>query len=221
MSVLAGPCNPSNYGGLRGSRVKYIVIHYTANKGDTAAANGQYFASNERLYASAHWFVDEKDRLLSVPENFVAYHCGGVAYVHPECRNGNSIGVELCSEWDAERGYYFNEETIANAQGLVRELMAKYGIPAERVIRHYDVTGKCCPAPFVGRGKESWKNFLGGLRMYRTYEDVPDWGKPTVRKLMERRLLLGDESGNLNLSGDMVRLLVLLDRAGIWKEETI
>lgn len=221
MSTLAIPCNPSNYGGLRGSRVQYIVVHYTAGKGDTAKANGQYFASNERLYASAHWFVDETDRLMSVPENFVAYHCGGVVYSHPQCRNGSSIGVELCSEWDAERGYYFNDATIANAQGLIRELMAKYSIPVDRVIRHYDVTGKCCPAPFVGEHKDAWEEFLGGLTMYAKFENVPDWAKATVQKLMDKDILLGDGNGNLNLSGDMVRLLVLLDRAGIWKEETI
>ncbi len=27
--------------------------------------------------------------------------------------------------------------------------MDKYGVPADRVIRHYDVTGKICPNPYV------------------------------------------------------------------------
>lgn len=34
----------SNYGGSRStSEIKYIVIHYTANDGDTDEANGKYF----------------------------------------------------------------------------------------------------------------------------------------------------------------------------------
>lgn len=216
MSTLAIPCNPSNYGGLRGSTVKYIVIHYTANNGDTAQGNGRYFANNDKLGASAHWFVDETDRVLSVPENFVAWHCGGVMYNHPQCRNSNAVGVELCSRRAADGTFYFTPETVANAQELVRELMEKYNVPVDHVIRHYDVTGKVCPAPFVGAGKAAWDEFLGGLIMYKTIENVPDWAKPTVQRLVDQDILLGDESGNLNLSNDMVRTLVVLDRAGVF-----
>lgn len=39
-------------------------------------------------------------------------------------------------------GWYFEKATITSTIGLVKELMAKYGIPVDRVIRHYDVTGK-------------------------------------------------------------------------------
>ena len=218
MSTLAIPCNPSNYGGLRGATVKYIVIHYTANDGDTAQANGRYFANNDKLGASAHWFVDENDRVLSVEEHFVAWHCGGAMYNHPECRNSNAIGVELCSRRAADGTYYFTPETVANAQGLVRELMEKYDIPVDHVIRHYDVTGKVCPAPFVGAGKTAWEEFLGGLTVYKTIENVPEWAKPTVQRLMNKDILLGDENGNLNLSNDMVRTLDILDRAGVFEK---
>lgn len=218
MSTLAIPCNPSNYGGLRGSPVKYIVIHYTANDGDTAQANGRYFANNDRLGASAHWFVDENYRVLSVEEHFVAWHCGGAMYNHPECRNSNAIGVELCSRRAADGTFYFTPETVENAQGLVRELMEKYSVPVDHVIRHYDVTGKVCPAPFVGAGKTAWEEFLGGLTVYKTMENVPDWAKPTVQRLMDQDILLGDEKGNLNLSQDMVRTLVILDRAGVFEK---
>ena len=41
---------------------------------------------------------------------------------------------------------------------LTKELMAKYGISADRVLRHYDVTGKNCPAPFV-RDVNRWNDF--------------------------------------------------------------
>lgn len=216
MSVVELPCDPSNYGGLRGSPVMYLVIHYTANNGDTARGNGNYFAANQNLGASAHWFVDENEWVLSVPEDRVAWHCGGAMYNHPACRNGNSIGVELCSRRAGDGTWYFTPETVANAQSLVRELMAKYNIPVENVIRHYDVTGKICPAPFVGAGKTDWEDFLGGLTMYKKLENVPDWAKPTVQRLMEQDILLGDENGDLNLSGDMVRTLVILDRAGVF-----
>ena len=42
------------------SSVKYIVIHYTGNKGDTAKANASYFATSNARQAGAHFFVDKK-----------------------------------------------------------------------------------------------------------------------------------------------------------------
>lgn len=50
---------------------------------------------------------------------------------------------------------------------------------------------------------------------YRRVEEVPDYAAATVQKLLDRDILLGrgTEEG-LDLSDDMVRLLVMLDRAG-------
>ena len=41
--------------------------------------------------------------------------------------------------------------------------MNKYNIPIERVCRHFDVTGKLCPEPFV-RNENEWQDFLRRLR---------------------------------------------------------
>lgn len=213
MNMLAIPCNTQNYGGLRGQKIKYIVIHYTAGRNDTAENNGRYFA-REVTGSSAHWFVDETSAVLSVEERFVAWHCGGATYKHPECRNGNSIGVELCSEMDAAGNYYFNEATVENAKTLVRQLMERHGVPVEHVIRHYDVTGKICPAPFVGAGMSAWEEFKGGLIVYQKMENVPEWAKPTIQKVIDKGALKGDENGDLNLSNDLTRTLVILDRLG-------
>ncbi len=207
-------CRRENYGGIRAQKVKYIVMHYTGNDGDTDESNANYFANNNTGKTSAHWFVDDDSATLSVPEEFVAYHCGGSCYYHPECRNANSIGVELC---DTRRDgtYGFTEKTVDNALELVRELMEKYHVPVENVVRHYDVTHKICPAPFVGAGQGAWKEFKERLMevRYKTVEEVPSYAKATVQKLLDRDVLRGGGKG-LDLSEDMVRLLVMLDRAG-------
>ena len=157
MNILAIPCNTQNYGGLRGQKVEYIVIHYTAGKSDTAENNGIYFKNNV-VGASAHWFVDENNAVLSVEEHFVAWHCGGAVYKHPACRNSNSIGVELCSV--RENGVYrFRPETVERAAKLAALLMDRYELPPERLLRHFDVTGKCCPAPMVGQFAAQWEEF--------------------------------------------------------------
>ena len=48
---------------------------------------------------------------------------------------------------------------------------------------------------------------------YNTIEEVPDYAKATIRKLIDAGALQGDGNG-LNLSEDMIRILVILDRMG-------
>ena len=90
------PCREENHGSRRTEPVSYLVVHYTAGNGDTARDNGRYFARCA-VGASAHYFVDKTRVVASVAEENVAWHCGAASYRHPHCRNGNSIGVELCS----------------------------------------------------------------------------------------------------------------------------
>ncbi len=153
----------SNFRVGRTQPIQFIVIHYTANNGDTAKNNVDYFANNPNLAASAHYFVDEKSVWQSVKDSDTAYHCGtSTGYKHPSCRNGNSIGIELCSRKDNSGNYYFKTETIKNAAKQTKELMKQYNIPIKNVIRHYDVTGKNCPAPMV-KDESLWKEFLSML----------------------------------------------------------
>lgn len=217
----------------RPSDIRYLVIHFTANDGDSAKNNADYFA-REAPGASAHFFVDEREIWQSVQEKDIAWHCGTRGmYFHPYCRNANSLGVELCSRKRGEK-YYFTPETVKNAQQFVRSLMKRYGIPTENVVRHYDVTHKNCPAPFV-EDVGAWQRFKAGLMeqakednmtekqvkqlikqsktVFDTEEAVPEWGRATIEKLTKRGLLRG-EDGKLALTEEMLRVFVVLDRAG-------
>lgn len=212
-------CDPSNYRAGRTQPVRYIVMHYTANNGDTARNNCDYYHRVGGLQASAHYFCDEYGAMQSVLECDTAWHCGARAYWHPECRNGNSIGIEMCSRKRADGSYYIKPETVANAAALAREIMQRYGIDTEHVVRHYDVTGKRCPMPWVDDPAQ-WAAFKAMLTTntdeededmtrYNTIDEVPDWAQDTVRDLMAAGALRGDERGNLNLSLDMIRGLMI------------
>jgi hypothetical protein len=52
---------------------------------------------------------------------------------------------------------YPSEKTIENALELVKALMQKYSVPQSNVIRHYDVTGKLCPAYWCGTDEKDAK----------------------------------------------------------------
>ena len=83
----------SNCSKGRHTAIKYLVLHYTANNGDTASSNCIYFSGVNRN-ASSNYFVDEKGVYRSVRDMNVAWHCGSVnGYKHKYCRNTNSIGI--------------------------------------------------------------------------------------------------------------------------------
>lgn len=148
------------------SRIKYIVIHYTGALGD-AKANCNYFAGGNRN-ASAHYFVGYDGAIWqSVEDKNVAWHCGAKSYKHAECRNANSIGIEMCvrkkstaSMGATDKDWYFEDATVEAAAELTRYLMDKYNVPASHVVRHYDVTGKICPNPYVyNTTAHTWDEF--------------------------------------------------------------
>ena len=153
--------NEANFAHGRTQPVQFLVIHYTANNGDTVQNNLDYFAGNA-VGASAHYFVDENGYGQSVKDADTAWHCGASSYRHEACRNANSIGMELCSRKDSKGNYYFMDQTVYNAAVLARQLMQTYGIDRAHVLRHYDVTGKKCPAPMVDN-PTLWENFLNLL----------------------------------------------------------
>ena len=52
-------------------------------------------------------------------------------------------------------------------------------------------------------------------KVYNNVENVPEWGRPTVQKLVDKGILTGSEKG-LDLSYTLLRLLVMNDRAGLY-----
>lgn len=162
-----------SYGGTRSTaNVKYIVLHYTGNTTDTAKANANYFSSHgsNTRKAGAHYFVDKTSVYQSIDDNKIAYSVGGKKYsncgrtgggkMYGKITNANSISIEMCSNGGA-----IAEETVKNAVELTKMLMARYGISASNVYRHFDVTGKDCPAwsGWIGSNTSKWSDFKNRL----------------------------------------------------------
>lgn len=162
---------PGNHGGARAAfQIKYLVLHYTGNDGDTAAANAAYFQNN-LVKASAHYFVDDTTVVQSVPDLITAWAVGGTKWadcaqtgggtLYGKITNANSLSVELCgTAGDGTCGA--SEVTQANAAELCRKLMAQYDIPIENVYRHFDVTGKHCPRYWMDA--LAWQTFKARLK---------------------------------------------------------
>ena len=69
-------CHKSNYKKGRTDKIKYLVIHFTSNHGDTAINNVKYYSNTKNLSASAHYYADENEICQSVRDTDTAWHCG-------------------------------------------------------------------------------------------------------------------------------------------------
>ena len=141
-------------------QVKKIVLHWTANPGASAENHQKYFngtAIKSKTYASAHIFVDSKEAICIIPLDEVAYHANdhyernangevfrGIPELTPNA-NKLSLGVEMCVEKDGS----ISQSTIQRTAIVIAELCKTYQIDENDIVRHYDVTHKLCPKPFV------------------------------------------------------------------------
>lgn len=153
--------------------IKYIVVHYVGALGD-AKANTDYYKSTD-AGASADFFVGHTGDIWQANDyyNYYSWHCGGGRQGsgggthYGACTNANSIGIEMCVRKRStgtmnatDKDWYFTDATIQAAAELVVCLMAELDIDIDHVIRHYDVTGKVCPNPFVyNTGAYHWDAF--------------------------------------------------------------
>lgn len=210
--IFVVPAHAGNYGGTRtAAQIKYLVIHYTANDGDRAANNAYYYRDNV-VQASAHYFVDDDSIYQSVPDLTVAWAVGGSKWndcaqtgggtLYGTVTNTNSLSVELCDT--VKNGAYdATEATMARAAALCRELMGKYGIPLERVVRHFDVNGKHCPAYMMDPA--AWTAFKARLEV-KTVDNTPSPAhRDGVDWAVEQGILQGNAQGDLMLSQPVTR----------------
>lgn len=155
--------NPYSRPAIKGNGVKGIVMHYTANAGGTARNHKNYFNNLNGTYASAHVFVDDLEALCIIPYDEVAYHANdtvkynadGTIYKPLYSKIGNAnysmIGIEMC----LDRNGNITEQTFQNSVKAAKEIIKQYPhITRDMIVRHFDVTGKNCPASWVAKPSE-------------------------------------------------------------------
>ena len=162
----------------RNRTIKYIVIHYTAgassSKGNSTTIRNMW--QNSSVNSSADFVVDD-EQIIQANPNLTGYYCWSVGDGNGKygITNANSVSIEMCSTLKKgtsvsasnHTGWTISEKVINNTIKLTKYLMAKYNIPIDSVVRHYDASRKHCP------GVIGWND--GGL-----YDAVT--GKSTGKK---------------------------------------
>ena len=144
------PRNKYNRPGTK-STPKRICVHYTGDCGATAAQLAKYwqnvaagvFKDKPWSWTSAQYIVGLNGEVVRcIPDSEIAYAAAN--------QNADTIHIEVCYKRQSGE---FEEKSIAALGELVRSLMKKYAIPAGKVVRHYDLTGKLCPAYYVDEAR--------------------------------------------------------------------
>ena len=242
------PNEHPNRCGIKLTNILGLVIHWTANTSNGAddIANVRYFGrqyekdngrweeinTNDPFrYGSAHYIVDQDSIQLSIPEDEVAYHVGAKTYTNFAkqkftqngiCKpNYFTIGIEMCVNKDNNW-----EKTVELTAELASDIMLRYKLNIDQIIRHYDITGKICPKPYVDNPK-AWSDFKAlvakkikqktiaeVINLFKDSNKVSAFAKSSVEKLEKIGLIKGDNNGNFNPKNPINReeFAVVIDR---------
>jgi len=136
-------------------------------------------------YGSAQVVADENEVVFALPPDETAWACGDSRIKLPNGTMGQQplakkvfqnrqnhfiTSIEICNNgnWDA---------AVANAKQWTIDYLREKGVKVDLaksldpqndqnpelgsvlIVRHFDITGKACPKPFIDDG-EAWKNFV-------------------------------------------------------------
>ncbi len=185
---------------------KRAIIHHSASP-DVPASTIHGWHLGQKWAGIGYHFVIRSGGAIERgrPENAIGAHSGPQG-------NGDSIGIVLTGNFET------GKPTTAQMDSLLwllkDYLFPKYGV--KPVIGHKDVMATACP------GKNfPWEELRERLEddemVYKTLNDVPDWGRPLIKKLIDRKSLAGDGKGNINLPESTLKTLVILEREGVLK----
>jgi N-acetylmuramoyl-L-alanine amidase len=175
--------------------VRGIVLHWTATPGATDTNEHDFFDGADGgggRSASAHFFVDKDSATLILPLNEVGFHANdhacrisklkgsikrpdGSTYVGGA--NVTALGIEMC----VEKNGTIHPDTIARTVAITAELCKMYGLGTDDLYRHFDVTGKNCPAPWVSNSAlfTGFKNQVAAALKGTPAKPIPTPAKPT------------------------------------------
>ena len=167
---------------LWGNKKQYIAIHYLGVVGQSheLASDG----------TGAHYYIYWDGTIYQrCSHDAIVWAVGTAGYYtqkHPVARNANTISIEMCCKCDGDSTsaddpkWYFTEATQEACVWLVKKLRRELGIPAENVLRHYDIVNKVCPAPYVHNNKYrtswTWSEFKSRISDGSNAEENTDAG---------------------------------------------
>ena len=194
------------------TRTTAVILHHAEASNCTVYDVHRWHLANDWAGIGYHYFVRKDGRIYrGRPENTVGAHAGSKSGY-----NAKSIGICFEGAYDRE---VMPAAQLAAGKALIRDIMSRYG--KLDLLRHKDVCDTDCPGE-----KFPWEQIKNynitekdedDMLIYKTQKDIPDWAQNTVKKLLAKGYLTGEDNGALNLEHNMLRVLVINDRAGLYQ----
>ena len=141
-----------NYNSRSKSKIKLIIIHYTALRNTKEAIT--YLCTKEKK-VSAHYLISQNGLIYNlVKEKFRAWHAGQSFWQGVNDINSISIGIELDYNPNGKNNK-FSSKMISSLKKLILQIKNKYKINKKNILAHSDI------APF--RKKDPGKYFPWNL----------------------------------------------------------
>jgi len=142
---------------------KFIIVHHTATwEGSIRGVLNTLTKWN----VSCHYVIDTNGDLYKIWENTdILWHAGVSSWWNIKAMNPVSIWIEVI--WPLQNGFTFEQRK--GVKELCQELMKKYNIPRQSVLRHADVS--------PGRKIDIDLRFLNdseGKPKYKTWKEWQD-----------------------------------------------
>jgi hypothetical protein len=163
---------------------------------------------------------------------------------HAQGSNSNSIGICAEGNFDVETMPQAQEKAIKELLEYLKSLYPKAQVKGHREVGATGCPGKNYPLDEMKRFYNNAENEVDAMtseekakfnllvntvekheerldkidgKMVYNYIDknMPEWALPTVKKLTDNGYLKGDDTG-LNLTDELLRMLVINDRAGLY-----
>lgn len=163
--------------------IKFIVIHDTANASTGAGAMNHYRYLNHAVrYGSAHYYVDDKEIVQTIGDSYTAWAVGDTWALkwrtRKDVNNANSISIELCVNRDSNY-----EQALKNLIELTKNLMIRFNIDSDHVVRHFDASGKTCPRSMSANNWAKWREFK--TEITKPIELIIDLDKDSTAKVVK------------------------------------
>ena len=213
------------------AKTNYVVLHHAAAKACSPYQVDSWHKANGWTGIGYHYFVRKDGTIYrGRPEWATGAHAQG--------KNQESIGI--CAEGNYDEEYIMPDTQKDSIQELLRDIKLRY--PNTTVKGHRNVGATSCPGKYYPLSEmmtfyrniipnesevlsvtqyEELKKEINQLKTrvgYFNYIDnnMNESYRPTVEKLVNSGRLKGNEKGELMLTNDMMRILTILDRVGVF-----
>lgn len=217
---------------------KYVVLHHAAARVCSPYQVDSWHKANGWSGIGYHYFIRKDGTIYrGRPEWAIGAHASG--------KNSESIGVCVEGNYDLETNMpTLQKNAVKDVLSYLKDKYPKAGIKGHREVGATGCPGKYYPLQemkeywngkkvednaMTSEEKMKFNELVNAVSDLRTIIDklanpmiynyidknMPAWARPTIQKLVNKGYLQGDDGG-LNLTDDLLRILVINDRAGLY-----